>query len=307
MTSPDDAHGPHGPHGVGAAELDRLVERLRAAGCVFAEEEAELLVSAAAERHPGAASSATRDDERAARDAELEAMASARVSGEPLETVLGWARFAGRRILVDRGVFVPRRRTERLARAAARTARARRGPVVVDLCCGSGAIAAVLADDVPGAVVHAADVDPVAVACAARNLVPRGAAVHRGDLLDALPRDLRGRIDVLVANVPYVPRAGLGLMPPEARLHEPETTRDGGVDGLDVLRRVARGSGPWLAPDGLLLVEVADAQVDAALDALADAGLEARVEPGDAGDDAGDDATEDEDDGTRVVTGRRRR
>ncbi|WP_241534872.1 putative protein N(5)-glutamine methyltransferase [Clavibacter michiganensis] len=304
MTAPDGAHG------VGAAELARLVERLRTAGCVFAEEEAELLASAAAERHPGAASPATRDDVRAARTAELEAMTAARVSGEPLETVVGWAHFAGRRILVDRGVFVPRRRTERLARAAARAARGRRRPVVVDLCCGSGAIAAVLADDVPGAVVHAADVDPVAVACAARNLAPRGAAVHRGDLLDALPGDLRGRIDVLVANVPYVPRAGLDLMPPEARLHEPEATRDGGVDGLDVLRRVARGSGPWLAPDGLLLVEVADAQVDAALSVVAGAGLEARVEPGDAGeaDDGDDDAAEDhEDDGTRVVTGRRAR
>ncbi|MDA3805496.1 MULTISPECIES: putative protein N(5)-glutamine methyltransferase [Clavibacter] len=236
----------------------------------------------------------------AARAAELEAMATARVSGEPLETVIGWAEFAGRRILVDRGVFVPRRRTERLAHAAAAAARGRRRPVVVDLCCGSGAIAAVIADDVPGAVVHASDVDPVAVACAARNLEPRRATVHRGDLLDALPDDLRGRIDVLVANVPYVPRAALALMPPEARLHEPEATRDGGPDGLDVLRRVARGSGPWLAPDGILLVEVADAQLDDAVAAFADAGLEARVERIDAPED-------DADDGTRVVTGRRPR
>ncbi|UKF81561.1 putative protein N(5)-glutamine methyltransferase [Clavibacter californiensis] len=276
---------------------DGLVARLRAAGCVFAEEEAALLVAEAADRHP--------DDGRGrggdARAAELRRMTAARVDGAPLETVLGWAEFAERRIVVRPGVFVPRRRTERLARAAVAAARGTDGPVVVDLCCGSGAIAAVLADDVEGAIVHAADVDPVAVACAAENLVPRGVGVHRGDLLDALPGDLRGRIDVLVANVPYVPHAALDLMPPEARLHEPEATRDGGSDGLDVLRRVARGSGSWLAPGGLLLVEVADAQVDAALGALAAAGLDARLAPA-----AASARDCDEDDGTRVITGRMR-
>ncbi|MBM7410851.1 release factor glutamine methyltransferase [Clavibacter michiganensis] len=260
---------------------------------MFAEEEAALLVVEAADRHP--------DDGGDARATALEAMTAARVAGEPLETVLGWAAFAGRRIIVRPGVFVPRRRTERLAGAAVAAAREVESPVVVDLCCGSGAIAAVLADQLSGAIVHAADVDPVAVACAAENLVPRGVGVHRGDLLDALPGDLRGRIDVLVANVPYVPDAALDLMPPEARLHEPAATRDGGPDGLDVLRRVARGSGSWLAPDGLLLVEVADAQLAAALDALATAGLEARADPLAA---PADDA-DDEHDGTRVVTGRR--
>jgi release factor glutamine methyltransferase len=258
---------------------------------VFAEEEAALLVAEAADRHA--------DDGGDARAAALEGMTAARVAGEPLETVLGWAAFAGRRIIVRPGVFVPRRRTERLARAAVAAARAVDHPVAVDLCCGSGAIAAVLADEVPGAILHAADVDPVAVACAEENLVPRGVDVHRGDLLDALPDDLRGRIDVLVANVPYVPHAALDLLPPEARLHEPEATRDGGADGLDVLRRAALGSGSWLAPSGLLLVEVADAQLPAALDALAAAGLEARADPLAAPADDTDD-----DDGTRVVSGR---
>ena len=266
---------------------------------MFAEEEAALLVAESEDRHPDA----DPGDGGAARATALARMTAARVAGEPLETVLGWAAFAGRRIIVRPGVFVPRRRTERLARAAVAAARAADGSVVVDLCCGSGAIAAVVADDVPGAVVHAADVDPVAVACAAENLVPRGADVHRGDLLDALPDGLRGRIRVLVANVPYVPHAALDLMPPEARLHEPEATRDGGSDGLDVLRRVARGSVSWLAPGGLLLVEVADAQLDAALDAVAAAGLDAQLAPSDASADEDDD----EDDGTRVVTGSRPR
>jgi len=290
------------PDGAGdAGDLARLVHRLRTAGCVFAEEEADLLVAAAVERHPDPVPPSRSDRLRTVRAAALERMTSARVAGEPLETIVGWAAFAGRRILVDRGVFVPRRRTEGLAEAATHAARRTEQPVVVDLCCGSGAIAAVVADDVPRAAVHAADVDPLAVACARRNLAPRGVAVHRGDLLEALPDDLRGRIDVLVANVPYVPTAGLDLMPPEARLHEPEATRDGGADGLDVLRRVAQGSPAWLAPDGLLLLEVADAQLRGALSAIADAGLEARAEAiaeGEAGDAS---------DGTRVVTGRRPR
>ncbi|MDO4065730.1 putative protein N(5)-glutamine methyltransferase [Clavibacter michiganensis] len=282
----------HGPTRDGLD--DDIVARLRAAGCVFAEEEAALLVAEAADRQPDAGPG----DGGAHRADELERMTAARIDGAPLEVVLGWAAFAGRRIIVRPGVFVPRRRTERLARAAVDTAREVDAPTVVDLCCGSGAIAAVVADDVPGAVVHAADVDAVAVACAAANLIPRGVAVHRGDLMEALPTALRGRIDVLVANVPYVPSAGLALMPPEARLHEPEATRDGGADGLDVLRRVARGSGSWLAPDGLLLVEVADEQLAAALDALATAGLEARADP------LAAPVQDDEDDGTRVVTGR---
>ncbi|WP_237582337.1 putative protein N(5)-glutamine methyltransferase [Clavibacter phaseoli] len=256
---------------------------------MFAEEEAALLVAEAADRHP--------EDGGDARAAELKGMTAARVAGEPLETVLGWAAFAGRRIIVRPGVFVPRRRTERLARAAVAAARAVEDPVVVDMCCGSGAVGAVIADEVPGAVLHAADVDPVAVACAAENLLPRWAAVHRGDLMAALPAGLRGRIHVLVANVPYVPRAGLALMPPEARLHEPEATRDGGEDGLDVLRRVAREGGPWLAPTGVVLVEVAEAQVTAALEAMQAAGLAARIERSPTADD-------DDDDGTFVVSGR---
>jgi release factor glutamine methyltransferase len=221
-------------------------------------------------------------------------MTAARVAGEPLETVLGWVAFADRRIIVRPGVFVPRRRTERLARAAVAEARRVPDPLVVDLCCGSGAIGAVVADEVPGAILHAADVDPVAVACAAENLVPRGAAVHRGDLLDALPAGLRGRIRVLVANVPYVPRAGLALLPPEARLHEPEATRDGGDDGLDVLRRVVGAAPRWLAPGGVVLLEVADGQEAAARAAMTAAGLAAEAEGG-----TGDD------DGTVVVLGRR--
>jgi release factor glutamine methyltransferase len=142
----------------------------------------------------------------------------------------------------------------------------------VDLCCGTGAIGAALAVRVPGIVLHAADLSPDAVRCARANLA---APVHRGDLFDALPDHLRGRIDVLVANVPYVPTDEVDLLPAEARLHEPRDVLDGGPDGLAVLRRVAAGAPVWLAAGGAVLMETSRAQRAAALRALTDHGLRA--------------------------------
>jgi release factor glutamine methyltransferase len=234
-----------------------IVDRLRAAGCVFAEEEARLLIDAAGT------------------PAELAAMVERRAGGLPLEHVLGWAEFAGMRIAVAPGVFVPRRRTEELVRAAA--ALARPGNVAVDLCCGSGALGAALAA-VVDVTVYAADVDPVAVACARRNLPAH--RVYEGDLYDALPAELRGRVDVLLANVPYVPTGEVALMPPEARDYEPRVALDGGADGLDVLRRVAAGAPEWLAPGGHLLFETSERQAPVAVAAIERHGLIARVAPG---------------------------
>jgi release factor glutamine methyltransferase len=124
---------------------------------------------------------------------------------------------------------------------------------------------------VPGIDLHAADVEPAAVACARTNL-PRG-HVHQGDLFDALPGGLRGRVDVLVCNAPYVPTAAIPLMPPEARDHEPAVALDGGDDGLAVLRRVVAGAPAWLAPGGTLLFETGTAQIPAATAAVGAAGL----------------------------------
>ncbi|MFS0703736.1 putative protein N(5)-glutamine methyltransferase [Cellulomonas sp. 179-A 9B4 NHS] len=224
-----------------------LVARLRAAGCVFAEEEAALLRAAAS-------------DPRRLAD-----LTDRRVAGEPLETVLGWVAFAGRRVAVGPGVFVPRRRTELLARAAVDLARAAAGtppaggPVVVELCCGVAAVATVVAQDVPGARVHAADVDPVAVRWAAHNLGDLGAATA-GDLFDALPADLRGRVDVLVANAPYVPTHAVATMPVESRAHEPRVAVDGGADGVDVQRRLLAGVDAWVRPGGHVAVETGERQ-----------------------------------------------
>ena len=230
-----------------------VVARLRSAGCVFAEEEAELLLAAAAT------------------PADLVRLVEERVGGAPLEQVLGWAELAGLRVAVEPGVFVPRQRSVVLVQAAV----ARGGAVVVDLCCGSGALGAAVAAGLGTALreLHAVDVDPVAVRCARRNLAAAGGRVHRGDLYAALPAALRGRVDLLLANAPYVPTGALGLLPPEARLHEPPVALDGGADGLDVQRRVAAGAADWLAPGGTLLVETSEEQADRTAALLAGHGL----------------------------------
>jgi release factor glutamine methyltransferase len=234
-----------------------VVSALRAAGCVFAEDEAELILATA----------------RTAE--ELSSMVDRRVAGFPLEQVLGWAEFRGLRITLQPGVFVPRRRTEFLVDQA--LAQAPYARLVVDLCCGSGALGAALAAALDGAEVHAADIDPAAVRCARRNLTAFGGRAHTGDLYDALPAALRGRVGILAANVPYVPTAELPLLPAEARDHEPRVALDGGADGLDVLRRVAAGAPEWLAPGGCLLTETSERQAPAAVGAFAGAGLTARL------------------------------
>ena len=234
---------------------DALVATLRAAGCVFAEDEARVLTETAVD------------------DAELAAMAARRVAGEPLELVVGFAEFCGIRVAVAPGVFVPRQRSSALVRAAC-TGLAPRD-VVVDLCCGTGALGAALLAVVPGLEVYAADVDPDAVACARRNLpVSR---VFLGDLYEPLPDDLRGRVTTLVVNAPYVPTDEIALMPPEARDHEHRVALDGGSDGLDVQRGVIAGVSEWLAPGGRLLIETSVAQAPYTAALMADAGLAADV------------------------------
>jgi release factor glutamine methyltransferase len=201
-------------------------------------------------------------------------MVERRAAGLPLEHVVGWAEFCGLRIEVDEGVFVPRHRTEFLVEEA--VALAARGSVVVDLCCGSGALGVALAARVDGVELCAADVDPAAVRCARRNVGPRG-QVFEGDLFAALPAGLCGRVDVLLANVPYVPTGEVGFLPVEARVHEARVALDGGTDGLDVLRRVAAAAPLWLTQGGHLLSETSERQAPSAAEAFARAGLTPRV------------------------------
>lgn len=233
--------------------LPVLAARLRAAGCVFAEEEAAVLLSTGPEGM----------EERIAR----------REAGEPLEQVVGWAWFRGLRVHVTPGVFVPRRRTEALVRRALPLLSP--GAVVADLCCGTGAVGAALLAEEPSLELHACDIDPSAVACARRNVPAE--RVHHGDLYAALPPSLAGRVAVVVCNAPYVPSDAVALMPPEARDHEHRGALDGGADGLDVQRRVVAEAPRWLAPGGWLLVETSRAQAVHTTALFTAAGLTAEV------------------------------
>jgi release factor glutamine methyltransferase len=272
-----------------------VIARLRAAGCVFAEEEAAMLFAAAAT------------------PAELDALVERRAAGEPLEQVVGWASFCGLRVFVDPGVFVPRRRSEFLVSVAVSLDRIRgRGetarPVIVDLCCGTGALGLAVASGLAGGLagpglaglagaggrveLHASDLDPAAVACARRNVEPPGGAVYQGDLFTVLPASLRGRIDVLICNAPYVPTSQIAYMPAEAREHEALLALDGGSDGLAILRRVAAGAPAWLAPGGVLLVETSEQQAPEMAAEMDGAGLAARIH-------------DDDEYGATIVTGTR--
>jgi release factor glutamine methyltransferase len=235
-----------------------IIARLRTAGCVFAEDEARLLKQAASTPE------------------ELDALVDKRVSGLPLEQVVGWAEFRGLRVAVEPGVFVPRPRSEFLVRTAiALTAAAE--PVIVDLCCGTGTLGLAVATAFPAARLHAADVDEAAVRCARRNVLPAGGRVYQGDLFAPLPAELRKTVTVLICNAPYVPTDEVSFLPPEARDHEPRVALDGGPDGLAVLRRVAAEAPRWLAPGGRLLVETSDRQAPLMADAMARAGLSPRL------------------------------
>lgn len=205
----------------------------------------------------------------------LETMTAARVAGLPLEHVLGWAAFRGLRIEVDPRVFVPRRRTELLVEQAVRVAGRR--ATIVDLCCGTGAVGTALLHELDDANVYAADIDPAAVASARRNLEPRGGIVLAGDLFQALPSSLLDRVDVIVANAPYVPTDAIALMPPEAREHEATVALDGGVDGLDLHRRVADGAARWLRRGGWLIVETSVEQAERTAGLFRAAGLTASI------------------------------
>jgi release factor glutamine methyltransferase len=237
--------------------LSVIVTKLRSAGCVFAEDEAQLLISAA--QTP----------------TDLAAMVDRRVTGLPLELVVGWAEFCGLKIVVEPGVFVPRRRTEFLVRQAASLTWP--DAVVLDMCCGTGAVGVALVAALHGVELYAADVDPTAVRCARRNVDVVGGHVYEGDLYQPLPATLRGRVDVMVVNAPYVPTGAIGLMPPEAGIYEPRVGVVGGVVGLDVHRRVTGAAPRWLAPGGHLLIETSERQAPQTVEIFASNGLIPRV------------------------------
>ncbi len=238
-------------------ERAAIAARLRASGCVFAEDEADVILASAAD--PGS----------------REAMVRRRVSGEPLEYVVGWTAFAGLRVPVTHGVFVPRRRTELLVDLA--SAHDRPDAVVADICCGAGAIGAAVAVRRQRARIHAVDIDEAAVGCARRLfedlMIADRATAYVGDLFRPLPPALRGGVDVIVANAPYVPTGEIAFMPAEARDHERAPALDGGVDGLALIRRIGSEAPDWLTESGIVVVEVAPSQIDGVSAVFAAAGL----------------------------------
>lgn len=211
-----------------------VVTRLAAAGCVAPEVEARELLRGAPD------------------GAELEARLRRRETGEPLAWIVGRLEFGGMELTIVPGVYVPRAQTTALARRAAEVLPAE--GVAIDLCTGSGAVAAWMQHAVPSALVAGVDVDPVAVACAARN----GVRAVVGDL--AAPLHAPARADVVSAVAPYVPTADRALLPSDVQRYEPRRALDGGDDGLAVVRRVVAQAAALLRRDGHLLVELGGAQ-----------------------------------------------
>lgn len=207
----------------------KVTAELARAGCVAADEEAAELVAAAGDAD------------------ELRRWTGRRAGGEPLAWIVGAVRFAGCRVVVDTGVYVPRPQSELLVSAAAH--RLRPGMHVADLCTGSGAVAVALAHAVPGIRVVGVDVDRRAARCARRN----GVVVVVGSAGDALAA---ARFDVVTAVAPYVPTAALPFLPTDARDHEPALSLDGGVDGLTVVRTVMADAARLLVAGGWLFVEI---------------------------------------------------
>ncbi|MBV8950358.1 MAG: peptide chain release factor N(5)-glutamine methyltransferase [Actinobacteria bacterium] len=224
-----------------------MVNRLIAAGCVAASEEAQELVAVAPDEDT------------------LEAWIRCREHGEPLAWITGRVQFCGRTVRVDRGVYVPRVQSEALARLAADFL-PRHGGRAVDLCTGVGAIAVHLTHEVPTAMVLGIDLDERAASCARRN----GVHALVGDLGESLRS---GAFDVVTAVAPYVPTGQLALLPADVARHEPRVALDGGDDGLDLVRRVVATAARLLRPGGRLLIEVGGEQDKALGPALAECGF----------------------------------
>jgi release factor glutamine methyltransferase len=232
-----------------SGDLRRTVAVLQKAGCIAARDEAVELLAAA------------RGDRGA-----LHELVARRCTGEPLAWLVGWTRFCGERVLVRPGVYVPRPQSEQLAVEA--LARLPRRGLAVDLCTGSGAIAVVLGRRRPDARVLATEIDPLAAACARDN----GLEVFVGDMTAALPDEVRGRVDVVTAVVPYVPSDELRLLPRDVVAFEPKRALDGGVDGTDLLSRAIVESVGLLRPGGSLLLELGGSEADLLAPLLAESG-----------------------------------
>lgn len=194
--------------------------------------------------------------EEAPDDATALDMARRRSRGEPLQYLLGNAHFRKIVLSVGPGVFIPRPETELLVDKALDVLPT--GGVLLDLGTGSGAIALSVASERPDARVYATEADPGAYPWAVRNRDQLGLDVglFEGDLFEALPEELKGTVDVVVSNPPYVSTSRRDILPIDVREHEPERALYGGRDGMLVTTRLAEESREWLKPGGWLVLEM---------------------------------------------------
>jgi release factor glutamine methyltransferase len=186
-----------------------------------------------------------------------------RAAREPLQHLTGTAYFRHVELAVGPGVFVPRPETELLAGWAIDQATPQDRPVVVDLCTGSGAVARAIADEVPGAIVHAVELDEAAHLWAERNLSGTGVDLRLGDMATAFD-DLAGTVDVLTCNPPYIPLDAWESVAAEARDHDPHLALFSGADGLDAIRVLEHRAALLLRGGGVVGFEHADVQGESA-------------------------------------------
>ncbi len=213
----------------------------------------------------------------------------ARARRVPLQHLVGSAAFRFVDVEVGPGVFVPRPETEVLAGWAIEAALlisaqgpeplpGGENPVVVDLCTGSGAIALAIVNEVPGAQVHAVELDEPAFGWAQRNLTGTGVDLRLGDAADAFA-DLDGEVDVVVSNPPYIPLDAWESVAPEVRDHDPALALWSGDDGLDAMRMIETTAWRLLKPGGVVGVEHADVQGESAPGVFGDRWAEVRDHP----------------------------
>ncbi len=199
-----------------------------------------------------------------------------RRNGEPLQYIEGLAGFGPIEVIVDRRALIPRPETERLWELAVEVLGDIAAPNIVDLCTGTGNLALALKHRYPDARVVGVDVSQGAVALANENACRLGLDVEfqHGDLFVALPEDIRGGVDLIVSNPPYVTEDEYRQLPKEIVDHEPRLALVAGNDGLDVLARIAEGTSAWLRVGGAVVCEIGETQGDACLDLFADFGPE---------------------------------
>ena len=191
-----------------------------------------------------------------------------RAGGQPLQTILGQTEFYSHLFKVEPGVFIPRSETERLVEAAADllggSDQRLLAPVAVEIGCGTGVVGISLALELPRLTVHATDINPQAVELTRHNAHALGVEarveVHQGSRCDPVPGHLKGEVDLLVSNPPYIRRADIEGLSGEVKDHEPHTALDGGEDGLDFYHALAALMGRWLRPGGHIAVEIGDDQ-----------------------------------------------